>query len=156
MFKFIRFLITHGIAAALGFALGIYLLPVLIAPDGPSDAEIAQSSQQAVFSARFSKELAGSDFLHWGEGEISISARQISFIGSIAPGPDYQLYLTPELVQTEVEFVALKAQSVKVGAIRTFDKFILDLPAGINPADYRALVVWCESFAEFITAASYR
>lgn len=156
MFKFIRFLITHGIALAIGFALGVYLLPILIAPDAPSDAEIARSAQEAVFSAQFQKDLAGSDFLHWGEGDVSISGSQVSFMGTLAPGPDYQLYLTPMLVETEDEFNAIKAQSFKVGPIKTFDNFIIDLPPGVNPADYRALVVWCETFGKFITAASYR
>ena len=156
MFKIIRFLITHGIALVIGFALGIYLLPILVAPDAPSDAEVASSSQQAIFSGEFRRDLTGSDFLHWGEGRISISGKQISFSGEIAPGPDYQLYLTPELVQTEDAFIAVKGQSAKVGAVKTFDRFILDLPANVNPADYMAVIVWCESFGEFITAASYR
>ncbi len=156
MFRFIRILFTHGVALAIGFALGIYLLPILIAPDAPSDADIARSAQQAVFTGQFRRDLTGSDFLHWGEGDISISGSQVSFIGALAPGPDYQLYLTPQLVQTEAAFNALKAQSVKLGPVKTFDKFIVDLPAGVNPSDYRAVVVWCETFGEFITAASYR
>jgi len=156
MFRLIRFLITHGIALALGFALGIYLLPVLIAPDAPSNAEVSSSAQQAVYQADFHKKLPGSDFLHWGEGQVSISAKQVSFMGMIAPGPDYQLYLTPTLVQTEAEFLMIKDESVKIGAVKTFNNFILDIPPGVEPANYRALVIWCESFGEFITAASYR
>jgi len=156
MFKFIRFLITHGIALVAGIALGIYLLPVLTAPDAPSDAEVSSSAAQALFTGDFHRKLPGSDFLHWGEGQISISAKQISFMGSIAPGPDYQLYLTPSLAQTEDEFLMMKEESVKIGAVKTFDNFILDIPENIDPASYRALIVWCESFGEFITAASYR
>ena len=106
MFRFIRFLVSHTIALAIGFALGVYLLPILTAPDSPSDAEVASSSQQAMFSAEFRRDLTGSDFLHWGEGRISISDKQLSFSGSMAPGPDYQLYLTPELVQTEQELLS--------------------------------------------------
>jgi hypothetical protein len=29
------------------------------------------------------------------------------------------------------------------------------LPPAIDPADYAAVIVWCESFAQFITAAKY-
>jgi len=156
MLKFLSFLVTHGIALAIGFALGIYLLPVLIAPEAPSDVEVQASQQNTLFSTAFIRDLPGSDFLHWGEGEVSISANTVSFMGSLAPGPDYQLYLTPTLVLTEQEFMSIKAQSLKVGPVKTFDNFILDLPAGTQPADYRAVVVWCETFSEFITAASYR
>lgn len=156
MFKLIRFIVTHGLALGIGFALGIYLLPVLTAPAAPSNAEVSSSAAQAIYQGDFHKKLAGSDFLHWGEGRISISAKQISFMGSIAPGPDYQLYLTPTLVQTEQEFLLVKDESAKIGAVKTFNNFILDIPENIDPASYRALLVWCESFGEFITAASYR
>ncbi len=156
MFKFIRFLLTHGIALGVGFALGIYLLPILTAPEGPSEAEVISSSQQATYSASFTRDLEGSDFLHWGEGSVSLSDKQIAFMGELAPGPDYQLYLTPELVETEAAFNAIKSQSARIGPVKSFDRFILDLPAGINLADYKAVIVWCESFGEFITAASYR
>lgn len=154
--KIIRILVTHAIALALGFALGIYLLPVLIAPPAPSDAEVSSSAQGAVYSGRFTRDLPGSDLLHWGEGEISISPSRIAFMGSIAPGPDYQLYLTRELVLTEADFLPVKSDSARIGAVRTFDNFILAIPEGIDPADYKALVVWCETFSEFITAAAYR
>ncbi len=156
MFKFIRFLITHGIALALGFALGIYLLPILVAPEGPSDAEVSTSMSQAMFSAQFRKDLPGSDFLHWGEGNVSISKKQIGFMGSLAPGPDYRLYLTPQLVLTEQEFLDVKNESVVVGEVKTFSNFILPMPESINPSEYSAVIVWCESFGEFITAASYQ
>ena len=156
MFKLLRFLITHGIALFIGFALGIYMLPILTAPEGPSQAEVTSAAQQALFKGVFSRDLAGSDFLHWGEGEVTVSPRQVTFMGSMAPGPDYMLYLTRELVQDEASFLAIKADSARVGPVKTFDKFVLDMPQGTDPNDYRAVVVWCESFSEFITAASYR
>lgn len=156
MFKLLRILITHGIALFIGFALGIYMLPILTAPEGPSQAEVASAAQQAVFRTEFTRDLPGSDFLHWGEGEVTISPKQITFMGDMAPGPDYMLYLTRELVLDEASFLEIKADSARIGAVKTFDKFVLDLPQGIDPDEYRALIVWCESFSEFITAASYR
>ena len=156
MFRVIVFLISHGLAMAVGFALGIYLLPILIAPDAPTDTEVASVSDKAIFTAQFKKDLPGSDFLHWGEGELSISARRVSFTGELAPGPDYRLYLTPQLVLDEQAFLAIKDQSVYVGDINTFDNFILNIPENINPAGFTAVVVWCETFGEFITAATYQ
>jgi hypothetical protein len=156
MFKLTRILITHGITLVLGIVLGIYLLPILIAPQAPSDAEVAASSDQVMFTGQFRKELPGSDFLHWGEGQISVSARKISFKGSLAPGPDYKLYLTPDLALTEQEFMVIKDQSAYVGDVKTFDNFILSLPENIDPSKYKAVIVWCETFGEFISAASYQ
>ena len=85
-----------------------------------------------------------------------ISARKISFKGSLAPGPDYKLYLTPDLALTEQEFMVIKDQSAYVGDVKTFDNFILSLPENIDPSKYRAIIVWCETFGEFISAASYQ
>lgn len=156
MLNVIRNLITHGMALVIGIALGIYLLPILIAPDGPTESAVKASSEQAVFRGMFRRDLAGSDFLHWGEGELGVSSKEISFNGDMAPGPDYQLYLTEALVQDEASFLEIKANAVKIGPVKTFDRFILSVPAGVDPTRYRAVVVWCESFSEFITAASYR
>lgn len=156
MFRTIVFLISHGLAAAGGFALGIYLLPILTAPSAPSDAEVAAASSKAIFSAQFSRDLPGSDFLHWGEGELSISSRRISFSGALAPGPDYRLYLTPELALDEQAFISQKDQSVYIGDVRTFDNFILEIPENVNTAAFKGVVIWCETFSEFITAAEYQ
>jgi hypothetical protein len=77
-------------------------------------------------------------------------------MGTLAPGPDYQLYLTRDLALTEQEFLLIKGQSAKIGSVMTFDNFILNLPENINPANFKAIIIWCETFGEFITAASYQ
>ena len=151
-----RILATHGIALGLGFALGVYLLPLLIAPEAPSDQAVDAGTEQAIYRAQFRRDLPGSDFLHWGEGKVAITADRIGFTGSLAPGPDYQLYLTRKLVLTESDFFEARHKAVKIGAVRTFENFILDIPPGIDPGEYTAVLVWCETFSEFITAAAYR
>ena len=156
MKKFFALLITHGLALLVGFAGGIYLLPVLIAPPAPTDEEVMASMTDVLYTASFTRDLPGSDFLHWGQGALSITPAKIGFMGEIAPGPDYQLYLTPELVLDEESFLAVKADSVRVGPVKTFQNFVLDTPRDIKLEDYSALVIWCESFSEFITAAQYR
>jgi hypothetical protein len=57
---------------------------------------------------------------------------------------------------TEQAFLAVKADSARVGDVRTFDNFILAVPPEIDLESYKAVIIWCESFGEFITAASYR
>ncbi len=154
--KFLGFLVTHTIALVLGVALGIYLLPILTAPEGPSVSEVTSSSQQALYKTRFHKDVAGSDLIHWGEGAVSINKTNISLMGSLAPGPDYFLYLTKNLVDTRDSFLEIKADSLKVGPIRTFDNFIVPLDESVDLEQYGAIVVWCETFSQFITSASYR
>lgn len=149
-------LVTHCAALALGGAIGIYLLPILTEPKGPDALELTQAAADAQFNAEFSRDLPGSDFLHWGTGSIHLDNDKITHIGALAPGPDYKLYLTPEFVTDEAGFTAFKTQSVQIGDVKMFGGFILDLPAEINIEDYTSVVIWCEAFGEFITAAQYR
>ncbi len=149
-------LITHGAALAVGFALGIYLLPILTAPDSPDAAMLEEKAQSALFTADLTRDLRGSDFLHWGEGTIAVSDTEIVHMGKLAPGPDYKVYLMTEFVEHEDEFEPLKASAALVGDVKTFDGFLLSIPEGVNVADYNTVVVWCESFSEFITSAKYQ
>ena len=34
---------------------------------------------------------------------------------------------------------------------KTFDNFVVPVPEGVDVARYAAVVVWCESFRQFIT-----
>ncbi len=147
---------THLFAAVVGFALGIYALPILTAPDAPSVEAVRSTAEQARYSGEFRRDLADSDLLHWGEGTLYIGSNSIAFDGRLAPGPDYRLYLSPEFVETEEAFEALKSGMVQVGLIRTFDDFMLAVPDSVDPADFNTAIVWCETFGEFITAAAYQ
>ena len=147
---------THCVAAAMGFGAGIYALPILVAPPAPSENEIEAMSSQTDYTAHFRRDLRDSDALHWGVGTVSVGAESISFIGKLAPGPDYKLYLSPEFVETEADFTRLKSTMVRVGDVRTFENFIVDVPPGIDPSNFTSVIVWCESFGQFITSAEYR
>ena len=147
---------THLLVAAAGFAAGVYTLPILIAPSAPGSELVAASQQQARFHGTFRRDLQDSDRLHWGEGKVSIGPDAVSLMGQLAPGPDYQLYLSLEFVETEADFSRLKSQMVHVGPVKTFDNFIVPLPTSIDPARYSSVIVWCETFGQFITAARYR
>ena len=78
---FSTLLITHLFTGFIGFAVGIYVLPILIAPESPSMAAVNDVSMKADFSAVFTKELAGSDAFHWGEGKVFIGNESVSFMG---------------------------------------------------------------------------
>lgn len=147
---------THGIAAAIGFALGIYLLPILTAPASPDAAALEEMAAEALFTADLTRDLRGSDFLHWGEGRVSVTPTQIVHEGRLAPGPDYKLYLVRDYVEHEDEFLPIKGEALLVGDVKTFEGFLLDVPEGVDVAEYTTVLVWCEAFSEFITAARYR
>jgi hypothetical protein len=147
---------THAVALVAGVALGIYLLPILIAPAGPTATEVAAKAGQSAYSAEFRRDLKDSDLLHWGEGKVTVGKDAITLAGRLAPGPDYKLYLSPEFVETEADFARLKARMVRVGEVKTFENFVVPVPAHVDPAAYSAVIIWCERFGQFITAAKYR
>ena len=147
---------THLVALAIGFALGVYTLPILIAPPAPSTADVAAEAAKASFKGEFRRDLKGSDALHWGEGTVSVSRTSIALAGELAPGPDYKLYLSPEFVETEADFKRLRPSMVRVGDVKTFKNFLITVPENVDPARYTTVIVWCETFSQFITAAKYR
>lgn len=154
--KKLLLVLSHGLALAIGFAAGIYALPILTAPPAPETTLVTEKAKQARFTGEFKKDLKDSDRLHWGEGKVFISPESVTLQGELAPGPDYKLYLSPKFVETEKDFLALKSQMVRVGDVKTFHNFVVNVPAGIDPAQYNTVVVWCESFGQFITAAKYQ
>lgn len=156
MKKTILLLISHLVVGVAGFAAGVYYLPILTAPPAPSEAEVAAVAKMAAYTGEFRRDLAGSDALHWGEGTVSVARDAISLMGSVAPGPDYKLYLSPEFVETEADFERHKSRMARIGDVKTFDNFLVSVPASVNPDDYTTVIVWCESFGEFISAAQYR
>jgi hypothetical protein len=154
--KKLLLVVSHLVAAALGFALGIYALPILIAPPAPSSADVAAQAASARYAGKFRRDLKDSDALHWGEGTVSISSANIALQGELAPGPDYRLYLSPEFVETEADFQRLKPSMVRVGDVKTFRNFVVPVPASVDPSRYNTVIVWCETFSQFITAAKYQ
>ncbi|WP_027857123.1 DM13 domain-containing protein [Marinobacterium jannaschii] len=156
MKKLLLLTLSHLAIAFAGFSAGIYLLPVITATESPASAVMQAVAAKAEYEGVFKRDLQDSDFLHWGEGKLSVAADAIVFQGELAPGPDYKLYLSPEFVETEADFNRLKDQMVRIGDIDSFDGFLLSLPEGLNPARYSTAIIWCETFGQFISAAQYR
>lgn len=156
MRRLIILLFSHGAVLGFGFALGVYMLPILTAPKGPDAALLAAAAGEARYQATFSRDLEGSDFLHWGEGKVSLSRTRITHEGALAPGPDYKLYLLKSFVEDEAGFEEVKDTALRLVDIKTFDGFVVDLPEGVRLEDYTTVLVWCEAFGEFITSAKYR
>ena len=66
------------------------------------------------------------------------------------------LYLVKQFVEDEAQFESARNTAVQIGDVDTFDGFILDVPEGVDVESYTTVLVWCEAFGEFITAAQYR
>jgi hypothetical protein len=156
MKRILLLLLSHAAAGLLGFGAGVYFLPILTAPPAPAAAEVRAAAGGALYKGEFRRELKDSDAFHWGEGTVYVGRESVALQGKVAPGPDYKLYLSPEFLETEADFARLKPRLVRVGDVKTFENFIVPLPASVDPAAFNTVVVWCESFGQFITAAKYR
>jgi hypothetical protein len=151
---FALFIFIDGLI--IGFGLGVYFLPIITAETGLNQAEVAALETSAERRGIFVRDIGDSDRFHWGEGQIMVNDKMVWLDGEVAPGPDYRLYLTPEFVTTEADFMKIKSQSVVVGSIKAFTNFSLAVPDGVNVGNYPALLIWCEAFGEFITAAELK
>jgi hypothetical protein len=153
----ILFLIfSHGAVLGVGFALGVYFLPILTAPKSANLSQIEQVVSNPVYKAEFKKGQRGNDFFHWGEGQLVITNNEIALKGKVAPGPDYKIYLTKKFVEHEDEFLPIKQNALYVADLKVFENFIVPLDKKINFEDYNTIIIWCEAFKEFITSAKYK
>lgn len=148
-------IMTLAIFAA-GFIAGVYSLPILTEQPAPDIAVLKQHQSRSQFSATFKPDLKGSDRFHYGDGMVYLTNDAISMQGTLSPGPDYQLYLSRNFIDNEADFLAQKGTMQRVAGVRSFNGFKLVVPQGIDVSDYNTVVIWCESFEEFITAAQYQ
>ncbi|KVQ00497.1 hypothetical protein WJ95_28430 [Burkholderia ubonensis] len=147
---------SHLVAGVIGFAVGIYTLPLFTADAEASDADVRAVSNTARYTGEFKRDLPGSDPLHWAQGKIAITDDAIAFEGEVAPGPDYKIYLIPNFVDTKEKFLAAKLHAVRIGDLNTFGNFVTPLPRNIGIDQFTTVVIWCERFSQFISAAQYR
>ena len=76
--KKILFFFSHLFVLAVGFGLGVYFLPILTAPKSLEISKIDNLQKEALYKTEFIKDLRGSDLLHWGEAEVTISNQIIT------------------------------------------------------------------------------
>ena len=119
----------------------------------PDTAAIEALPRSALRQGTFIRDLPGSNGLHCADGVIMANADRIWLDGEISPGQDYRLYLIPKYVETGAEFLQIKADSTQIGSIKAFENFALDIPANVEVRNFPAVLIWCEAFGQFITAA---
>lgn len=147
---------THVLSLGLGFGLGVYFLPILTAPDDPPVEQVRTAMADAPYHTTFRRDLKGSDAVHWADGKVSVSARQVAFDGRMGPGPDYKVYLVRDFVDNKADFLKIKDSALRIGEVKTFNRFLVDVPAHVDVDEFTTVVVWCERFSQFISAGQYR
>ena len=134
---FRRYIMTFGVVKfcarlVIGFGLGVYFLPILMAEKGLDSALVGALSDSALRCGTFVWDLPGSGWLHWGDEVVMINADHDWLDDKVAPGPDYCLYLTPKYVESGIGFQTIKGQPLQIGRIKAVENFSLDLPDGVD------------------------
>ena len=65
--KTLLLLVTHGLTAGFAFAVGMYSLPILMAPPEPTSGALALTIKNTRYVATIAENLEDSDWLHWGK-----------------------------------------------------------------------------------------
>lgn len=112
-------------------------------PTGTAEASPAASPTQASRSGDF----VGADDFHFGSGratlvEVSPGSWTVRFESfSVRNGPDLYVYLSPSPD-------GYAEGAVELGTLRATDgSFNTDVPAGIDVAAMRSVVIWCKAFS---------
>ncbi len=158
-FRLLACLICLCIGFGAGFGAGVYALPILTAEKGLSRTQLAELANQQTSAMRtgtFVRDLADSDAFHWGDGTVTVTNERIWLDGQLSPGPDYRLYLVSRFVETEAEFLAIKDSGLQIAPIKAFSNFSVDIPQGLDISGYNTVLIWCEAFSQFITAAEIK
>ena len=119
----------------------------------PAPAGAVESAASAVLVLASGK-LGFVDDLHHGEGAVRLvevaGQRILRFEGvTITNAPDVRIYLSKD---AGGRYVASNA--VELGALKaTSGSFNYDVPAGVDLAAHRNVIVWCRAFNVLITWA---
>lgn len=150
-------LVLGGIAGAGGMLIAF---PFLFPPPVAADPAPAVDAAAPALAFRFDEKAPGRDPIHWadGTGRIVRTAQgwMLRFEGDFraGPGPNFWVYLNTAPVGEEKDFRA-DAGRVRVAPIKSFtgaQNFML--PAGLDPAKFHTVTIWCESFGVYIGSAA--
>lgn len=145
------------LGTAVGFALGVYTLPILVEMLGErQQSETVQVFAETDPTGEFDRDSPGSDPLHWGEGRIRLSSGNLVFEDDVrlAPGPDYRIYMTTKFVDNRDDFKRIKSNAVEISKLKNFSgPQSFELPPDLNTDIYDNVVVWCEAFSMYIASA---
>lgn len=149
-------LVSHLGVFGLGFGAGVYYLPILTATNNATDGEVQMVKDNARYSGVFSKNQEGSNPVHWADGKLYVSNNEIAFEGTVAPGPDYKIYLTKTQANNKASFLKIKEDSLYIGDLKNFGNFKKAIPNGVNIDEYTTVQIWCERYGQFISSAPYK
>jgi hypothetical protein len=148
-------LLLGGILGSIvGFAAGIFSSPFLFPPPVLDDVVSDVGHRAEVAKGTF---VHGdpSDPIHYGSGGVTLYGDLLHLDQDfeVGPGPKYHVYLVPDgdiTPDTRVE----ETMFVDLGRLKAFSGGQnYRIPLGLDLAEYRSVVIWCEQFNVLISPA---
>jgi hypothetical protein len=159
MAKYILSFIVGGLlGVAAGFAAGIFIYPYIFLADIVGTDKVENVAARKVVAKGTFIHANPSDPIHYGMGGVTVYESLLHLEGDfeVGPGPKYHVYLVPEGDVTPSTDVA-RTMFVDLGRLRAFKgSQNYPIPAGVNLANYKSVVIWCEQFGVLISPAALK
>ncbi|MGE0745609.1 MAG: DM13 domain-containing protein [Rhodospirillales bacterium] len=144
-----------------GFATGIFVYPFWFLNDVAMETVADRAAKTAVAGGTFIHP-DPNDPVHWGRGTVSVLAgrdSRVVHLGAdfaVGPGPRFHVYLADRAdVQSAADFRA--AAMTDLGRLRAFQgSQVYDIPAGVDLARAKSVVIWCKEFGVLISPATLK
>lgn len=143
-----------------GFAGGIFIYPFWFPPP-PAMEVVADRASKTVVAAGMFIHANPSDPIHYGSGTVEVlrgpdgaSLVHLKSDFKVGPGPRFHVYLANRAgIKSNDDFKA--AEVTDLGRLRSFEgSQIYKIPAMVDLALVKSIVVWCKEFGVLITPAT--
>jgi len=156
--SWVAFLLGCVLGVGGGFALGIFVYPYIFLADIVATEELAKEASQPLLAEGRFIHANPSDPIHYGKGKVSVYSKLVRLEADfeVGPGPKFHVYLVPEADVTPSTKVA-QTMFVDLGRLRAFKgSQNYPVPAGVDLANYKSVVIWCEQFGVLISPAGLK
>jgi hypothetical protein len=149
------FVVGGLLGGAGGFALGIFVYPFIFLSDIVGAERVENPTARKVVARGTFIHANPADPIHYGKGRVTVYADLLHLESDfeVGPGPKFHVYLVPERNVTPSTKVA-QTMYVDLGRLKAFrGSQNYPISAGVNPASYGSVVIWCEHFSVLISPA---
>ena len=157
LWKYLAVFVVGGLlGTGAGFAAGIFVYPYIFLADVVANEQLANPESRAVVARGRFIHADPSDPVHYGKGGVTLYGDAVHLAADfeVGPGPKYHVYLVPKATIARSGDLAGEA-FVDLGRLRAFKgSQVYVLPAGVKPADFGSVIIWCEAFGVLISPAS--
>lgn len=154
------FLVGGFLDVAGGFAGGLFVYPYWFLRDVAAEMVSNAETKSRIATGMFIHADAN-DPVHWDKGRTTIygdrNGERLIHLESdfeVGPGPRFHVYLV-EAAEVTSNAVFRASASVDLGRLKAFKgSQNYQIPANVDLARYKSIVVWCKEFGVLITPAT--